>query len=400
MSSHLEYSDALLACIGSSAVSVDETLDRLNVDTWYALPPLLQFHGIAPYAYLYLKRVGKLSKAPTDVQRMLASEYERNAARNMVVFAELDRILVACHACSIPVIPLKGAYLARSIYPDPACRVLGDIDIQVRPEDGLRVAEILRAAGYESKWNGDSEWKKQAVHLPGFVKAGALCVEVHLQFTSPFTDFCIDDEKIWKRAHQDEGNVSGCMAMSSEDLFLFLCNHIYRTHFRVGLRHLLDLRELLDRRGDELNMIELQVRAREWKMERMLSVALTALEMLFHCKPSGDVLSFAPELALPHSIQQSMKIRIFRKDSFYSAISILHYLNKIVTQYFRADTRSVPSPPQQEKKGNSSAYDTLFKAMVASACLAVKLLTNPRRRLSDFKNALSELRFERWMNWR
>lgn len=398
MSSHLEYADALLACIGSTAVS-DETLDRLNVDTWHALPPFLQFHGITPYAYLYLKRVGKLSKAPTDVQHMLASEYERNAARNMVVFAELNRILVACHACAIPVIPLKGAYLARSIYPDPACRVLGDIDIQVRQEDGQRVAEVLRVAGYASKWNGDSEWKKQAVHLPGFIKAGALCVEVHLQFTSPFTDFCIDDEKIWKRAHQDEGNVSGCMAMSSEDLFLFLCNHIYRTHFRVGLRHLLDLRELLDRRGDELNMIELQVRAREWKMERMLSVALTSLDILFHCKPSGEKLSFASELVLPHSLQEGLRVRIFREDSVYGASVLLRWIMKHI-KLIGCWNRQGPSIARlKDRKGSCSIRKRLSDTAVVCIAHAARFVKDPRQQLIGIGRRYRELQFERWMKW-
>ncbi len=72
---------------------------------------------------------------PKEVALALKTTYYQTAANNAVLFKELDRILAAFAEAEIPVIVLKGAALAQTLYPDPGLRPMGDLDLFVRPED-------------------------------------------------------------------------------------------------------------------------------------------------------------------------------------------------------------------------------------------------------------------------
>jgi Uncharacterised nucleotidyltransferase len=50
----------------------------------------------------------------------------------------------------IQAVVFKGAALAYSVYPDPACRTMGDIDLWMGGEDIERARQALREMGYES----------------------------------------------------------------------------------------------------------------------------------------------------------------------------------------------------------------------------------------------------------
>ena len=50
-------------------------------------------------------------------------------------------------------LPLKGLHLAHHVYPSPALRDMGDIDLLVRPADLCGAHEALARLGYRS-WGG------------------------------------------------------------------------------------------------------------------------------------------------------------------------------------------------------------------------------------------------------
>jgi hypothetical protein len=62
--------------------------------------------------------------------------------------AALDRLDQAFHAAAIPYVVLKGAHVRECVYPDPALRRAGDVDLLVAPDDRRRAACALAYAGY------------------------------------------------------------------------------------------------------------------------------------------------------------------------------------------------------------------------------------------------------------
>ena len=63
---------------------------------------------------------------PEDIHRWAASEAKRGA------FAE---VVLAGDAIGVPVLPVKGVLTAQLFYPDPADRVMVDIDVRARPRN-------------------------------------------------------------------------------------------------------------------------------------------------------------------------------------------------------------------------------------------------------------------------
>lgn len=392
--SHLHYANELLACIGAASVPVYETLERMNSRTWRTIFPLLEYHGIAPYAYDYLRRTGQLVLAPVDIQNALAQAYEHNAARNMAVFAELDRILAACAAESIPVIPLKGAYLARSVYADPACRFLGDIDIQVRLEHGQRVAAILRGLGYVSDWKGDAGWKRQYVHPPPFYKASALPVEVHMAIDSPNTNTHINDEEIWQRSYKDPERIPACLAMDMEDLFLFLCNHILRSRFRVGLRHFLDFREIITNHKEDIHSFELLKRARKWNMDKILWTITSVIQDLFSISVSLDMPAMPNKYVLTPFLIQGMKSRIFKQKPHYSTKALFDY----IFRFSKPAHFCLFRHHNYHNFSKNRYYSSMSKRLIISFInLFITSISIPRQQSSEFINNYKEFQFDLWI---
>ena len=77
----------------------------------------------------------------------------------MVFFNELRKVLRLFIDHGIPVIVLKGAALANSVYNSIGDRPMSDVDLLVHPEDREKILAILDESGYPTK-----PWRKSGLH--------------------------------------------------------------------------------------------------------------------------------------------------------------------------------------------------------------------------------------------
>jgi hypothetical protein len=128
------------------------------------------------------------------------------AARNMLLYADLAGALRALNHAGIPVIVLKGAALAETVYPNIGHRAMGDADLLVRPEDRDRARGALEAAGYrflpepeerfgpfDTAFTGEMAFRRQE---------GAL-IELHWELTPVEwlrRLIALDTEALWRDA--------------------------------------------------------------------------------------------------------------------------------------------------------------------------------------------------------
>lgn len=110
------------------------------------LVPLAVSHGVAPLLYLQLSNI-ELSEYSPAIQYLKKSFYE-NVARSQVLQLEMQRLDTAFQAASLPYLPLKGAALAWTVYPDPALRPMNDLDLLVQPEDLMNALRLAQSSGY------------------------------------------------------------------------------------------------------------------------------------------------------------------------------------------------------------------------------------------------------------
>ena len=126
------------------------------------------------------------------------------AAKNLMLFADLAKIVVAAQTAGWPVIPLKGAFLAEAVYGDIALRPMADLDLLVKPADLPRAIETLRRLGYESEQPFDPVAQQAGFQdMPPMRRPGGAMVELHWTLVTPLCGARIDEhelEGIWCRA--------------------------------------------------------------------------------------------------------------------------------------------------------------------------------------------------------
>ena len=92
-------------------------------------------HGVRPLLYHRLTLAGSGGRVPERVLAPLRERFLLNGLRNEVLYQDLHEVLVRFRQEGLPALLLKGAYLARWVYDNPACRQMADIDLLVREPD-------------------------------------------------------------------------------------------------------------------------------------------------------------------------------------------------------------------------------------------------------------------------
>lgn len=116
---------------------------------WVAALQQLAPHRLSPLLAWQLERSELISAAPPSVQQGLGqalAEQRRTGPRNMLA---LGGLLAQAHQRQLPLLVIKGAVLADSLYPDPATRPMSDVDVVAAPEDADRLFALLEETGWK-----------------------------------------------------------------------------------------------------------------------------------------------------------------------------------------------------------------------------------------------------------
>lgn len=118
--------------------------------SWDEVVTYARGQGVAPLLYWRLLQRDRLETIPADARQQLSQAYHAVSAQNTLLFNELGRIVWAFHQAGIPVILLKGAALAVSIYPNLATRPMSDLDLLIpRPLFLLAQHIAVEQLGYQ-----------------------------------------------------------------------------------------------------------------------------------------------------------------------------------------------------------------------------------------------------------
>ena len=142
----------LLLCCARTRMD-PETADRIKallqqgIDWEYLIQTALP-HGMLPLLYWSLNSTCP-ERVPKDFLERLRSHFYANARHNLVLTAELLKLLGLLKTQQIPAIPFKGPVLAASVYGNLSLREFADLDILVRSKDALRAKDLLLSLGYQ-----------------------------------------------------------------------------------------------------------------------------------------------------------------------------------------------------------------------------------------------------------
>ena len=127
---------------------------------------LASSHLMLPSLYhnLIVKKLDKM--IPNDLLCYLKEIYKINSERNLKLIEEINEIVQVLTKNKIEYALLKGsANIVNKIYDELGERMVGDIDILVSKNNGLKTQNILKENGYENV-NNQLIYEIDPKHLP------------------------------------------------------------------------------------------------------------------------------------------------------------------------------------------------------------------------------------------
>lgn len=203
------------------------------------------------------------------------------AARNILIYEDLGHALQSLGDAGVSVILLKGAALAKTIYPSIADRPMGDVDLLVRPTDRDRARAALEAAGYQFVPESQQRFSPFDTEFTGemaFWQNDQFLIELHWELTP--SEWirrlaALDMETLWREAVPLQLDGQQALQLSPCDTLLHLCLHL-TAHGYAHPNGLRDIRELLGY-WRPFPWAQFAARARRFRMGSMCYFVLEAM---------------------------------------------------------------------------------------------------------------------------
>ena len=307
--------DLLVHCLRTDGDHDESTrLSTLVTADSAALFDLARRQSVAPLLYHRLRARGLGAAAPAILLEGLRKSLLASAARNMCLYAQFRQIAAALHAEQIPLIVLKGMFLADVVYPNIAVRPMADIDILVARQDVERAAGVLIGIGYDyDSTRGVDFPARESKHLPMMVRDEAeAAVEIHRGICDSGESYFIDTAELFERSLPTTVSGLQVLRLSPEDLLLHLCTHMaYQNEFRMGLRPVCDVAATVDHYAAELNWTAVSERAVRWGIVRGTYASLLIAQRLFGAHVPSDVLVALKPTHVDQDLPQLLRDRLF-----------------------------------------------------------------------------------------
>jgi hypothetical protein len=215
---------------------------------WSDMARLAQNYGLGPLLHAAIRENGL--DAPREIGDRLQETYYQLAAANAVRFQELAKVLTTLSAARIPVLVLKGALLAETVYGNLALRPMSDLDLLIPRERIHEIPQVLAPLGYrlsageagysfayDTLFCGEIILCKDTPVLPV-----VLDVHWHLLAVEWFHHTGrVDLEALWETVCPLRIDGTPARQLCPEDNLLHLCLHAGISHSYVYLLNLIDI---------------------------------------------------------------------------------------------------------------------------------------------------------------
>ncbi|HEY66458.1 MAG TPA: nucleotidyltransferase family protein [Caldilineae bacterium] len=331
---------------------------RADPVAWGAMKPsdfeelwtLARREGVLPLLYYLLMRSDTWHLLPRESREQLTRVYYATAARNTLVYQELARILTALGNEDItPVVVLKGAALALTLYPSVALRSFGDIDLLL-PRDHIDAAtRAMRSLGYVEPYpemGHGLDRLSQHVHLRGGPRDG-VAVELHWSLVAGDADWRAPPlEWFWQQTeplvlnerdrgaahaqHVQRGRWPDLRVFTPTAHLLYLAAHLMLQHGGAQARLLwfYDLHLLVEKCGERIDWDALLRQAQAFPWTAALYMALKgAQERLDTPIPDGflDRLAEIDDPKVAHLVRRKAAPLQTRATSVWDRLASLSW---------------------------------------------------------------------------
>ena len=304
----LSHEDETLLCLAHPKLSTEQSQRLAALLTtpldWSDLLDQADRQGIEPLLHHHLKQAPALA-VPETARTTLAERSRSCLAWNLRLKHELLRLLDRFNKAGIPVMPLKGLYLADLLYEDSSLRPTSDLDLLVRVQDFDASHLVLEEAGCTKLTEAEQGAEYHISYITTDGRAGQVLIELHLDLGEEHVAG-LKIESVWRSAAPITWEGRTIWTMALPDLFLYTCLHAVKDGL-ASIRSLLDITLLLDRYGQDLPWQELAQRVKQARIETPVSLSLRlSRELLEASVPSEFLSAIRPSRNLSRLLGQAL----------------------------------------------------------------------------------------------
>ncbi len=300
----------------------------------------LHGQGLAAYAFHQLHATGALSELPLELQAALRGRYYTATGDAELHTRELAEVLDILARRGITPIVFKGAALAFTVYPDPACRPMGDLDLWLSDDEMPHAQAALEAAGYRQHVKDARPLALQAqrageIQLVGR-QAGRGLVELHWGiFAGEWLRRAAAVDSAGPRERAIPVTLAGQAArtLAPEDAIIQLAVHLAVNHQMAypGVRGLLDV--ALVAAHNPVDWDAVVHRARAWRVAVATWLVLSLTAELFGL---ADVRAAGCRLQ-PSAVRSRLLARFTGPGAILRGQDITHSRWRLVYQLMLVD---------------------------------------------------------------
>ena len=234
---------------------------------WNAVHRIADAQRIAPLIYHVLREEDFV---PRSTAEALRDAYHVAAGRNLIFLHELRTVLRRLAAEDVPVIVLKGAALAETVYQKIALRPMADIDLLVHQHDLTASLEVLAKLGFarprvETRTGATAAYENELILYK--TAATRVPLEIHWGlFDSPFYQHVIPMDWFWETARPFRIDDTPALMLGLEAQLLHLSGHLHLHHTGNELLWLHDVAQLIIANQERINWNELLARMLQYQL--------------------------------------------------------------------------------------------------------------------------------------
>lgn len=284
--------------------------------------------GISPFAYFCFQQADLLKQLPPAIALQWDHFYQQTTLAIAATDWEIEHLLSRLSSAGIDFLWVKGGALACTIYPNPACRIRGDLDLWIQPGQLEPAVAALQQSGYTVRNNADrplsfirlTGGEQQLYHEQAAVHL------IELQWPVIRGEWIrrttrVDHATMWQRRSSVTLGQQTFSTTAPEDTLIHLCVHQAINHqFQTpALRNLLDVHLLAV--SDTLNWSLVVERAQAWRLKTVVWTVLDLARQLFATPvPDAVVQQLQPPLQQQRIIKklQLQKIVLRAETASYS----------------------------------------------------------------------------------
>lgn len=276
-----------------------EALPAIEAIPWADALPVVLASNVGALVYALTAR--QRGALPGEARQALAQAFYGTAAANTRCLQQLGQVQEALAAAGISLLLLKGAALAQTLYSDVALRLIGDLDVAVRPEDVAAARQALLALGYapgqvEERTGSLQEYSNQELFAPPAPYSAPLELHWHI-LDVPYYLHSLPMAWFWEHSQPLSPQSELVRVLDPVANLLYLPAHLALHHRYDRLHSFCDLALLVARYGKDLDWSQVAAVARRFELLTAFRETLGRLAQRWPTLPLAEALAAAAALA-------------------------------------------------------------------------------------------------------